>query len=144
MESHCGQGVPVYLDVPDKRGFVLVTPASEERINSTFGGLSKQQRDLVCEIHSQDAATHGINDGDIVELYNEQAVVQLPARVSDDVRLGTLYVPKGAWIEGSPTGCTANALLPGHQEAAIGGACYYDCAVDVRLAASSSSASLVV
>lgn len=144
MESHCGQGVPVYLEVPEKRGFVLVTPASEERINSTFGGLAKQQRDLVCEIHSHDAATHGINDGDIVELYNQRAVVQLPARVSDDVRPGTLYVPKGAWIESSPTGCTANALLPGHQEAAIGGACYYDCAVDVRLAPGSSSASLVV
>ncbi|MFT4769609.1 MAG: anaerobic selenocysteine-containing dehydrogenase [Glaciecola sp.] len=132
MKSHCGQGLPVYLEMPDKRSFVLVTPASEERINSTFGGLAHQQRDLACEIHSDDAQAQGINNGDVIELYNERATVRLPARVSDDVRPGTLYIPKGAWIDGSPTGFTANALLPGHQEAAIGGACYYDCAVDIR------------
>ncbi|WOJ98005.1 molybdopterin-dependent oxidoreductase [Congregibacter brevis] len=132
MEEHCGQGLPRYLDSPDKRDFVLVTPASELRTNSTFGGLKDQQRDIVCEIHSADAAEQGIEDGESIELHNERATVQLTARVTDDVRPGTLYVPKGAWIADSPTGYTVNALLPGHQESAIGGACYYDCGVDIR------------
>ncbi|WP_439106849.1 molybdopterin-containing oxidoreductase family protein [Congregibacter sp.] len=136
MEQQCGQGVPRYLESPDKRDFVLVTPASELRTNSTFGGLEEQKRDLVCELHRSDAKTHGIETGAMVELYNDRAKVHLPALVSDDVRPGTLYVPKGAWIVDSPTGCTVNALLPGHQESAIGGACYYDCGVDIRLASS--------
>ncbi|EAQ97261.1 molybdopterin-containing oxidoreductase family protein [Congregibacter litoralis] len=132
MEAHCGQGLPAYLDPPEKRDFVLVTPASELRTNSTFGGIEEQQRDILCEIHSADATAREIKDGEVIELFNERAAVQLTVRISDDVRQGTLYVPKGAWIADSPTGCTVNALLPGHQESAIGGACYYDCAVDIR------------
>ncbi|WOJ91911.1 molybdopterin-dependent oxidoreductase [Congregibacter variabilis] len=132
MHTHCGQGTPQYLELPQKRSFVLVTPASEQRVNSTFGGLKEQQADLVCEIHSADATAHGVEDGTLIELYNERATVKLPAQVTDDVRPGTLFVPKGAWIADSPTGVTVNALLPGHQESAIGGACYYDCGVDIR------------
>lgn len=133
METHCGQGLPQYLEPPGKRNFVLVTPASELRTNSTFGGLKDQQGDIVCEIHSSDATAKGISDGVMIEIYNESGAVHLPARVTDDVRPGTLFVPKGAWIADSPTGNTVNALLPGHQESAIGGACYYDCSVDIRL-----------
>lgn len=133
MQAHSGQGLPQYLKAPDKRDFVLVTPASELRTNSTFGGMKDQQRDIACEIHSSDAADKGVSDGAIIEMYNDRAAVHLRARISDDVRRGTLFVPKGAWIADSPTGNTVNALLPGHQESAIGGACYYDCGVDIRV-----------
>lgn len=134
MEDHCGQGVPRYLNLPSRRSFLLVTPASEERINSTFGGLPHQQSDLQCEIHPEDAAAQGVADGELISLYNDQGELQVPAKLSDAVRRGTLYLPKGAWLHSSPSGVSANALIPGHQEAAIGGACYYDCSVDVRSA----------
>ncbi len=132
MEAHCGQGLPGFVDGRDARAFQLVTPASEQRVNSTFGGLTSQQQDIRCEMHPDDAAAHGIADGEQVLLVNDLAEVQLPARISDDVRRGTLFVPKGAWIGDSPTGNTVNALLSGHKEPAIGGACYYDCRVDLR------------
>jgi anaerobic selenocysteine-containing dehydrogenase len=132
MEAHCGQGLPGFVDGRDARAFQLVTPASEQRVNSTFGGLTSQQQDVRCEMHPDDAAAHGIADGEQVLLVNDLAEVQLPARISDDVRRGTLFVPKGAWIGESPTGNTVNALLSGHKEPAIGGACYYDCRVDLR------------
>jgi anaerobic selenocysteine-containing dehydrogenase len=134
MEAHCGQGLPKYETGIDDRAFHLVTPASEQRVNSTFGGLKAQQRDVRCEIHSLDAAALGIADGDAVVLFNDLAEVQLRSLVTDDVRRGTLFVPKGAWIGDSPTGNTVNALLAGHKEPAIGGACYYDCRVDLRKA----------
>jgi anaerobic selenocysteine-containing dehydrogenase len=134
MEDSCGQGVPRFLPLTERRAFLLVSPASERRVNSTFGGLAAQQRDLACEMHPADAAAAGIDDGDAVVLYNDQGELQLPARISDAVRRGTLYVPKGAWIADSPTGNTVNALIPGHRETAIGGACYYDCSVDMRRA----------
>jgi anaerobic selenocysteine-containing dehydrogenase len=132
MEAHCGQGLPAFVEICDARAFQLVTPASEHRVNSTFGGLGAQQRDVRCEINPEDAAELGITDGAQVVLLNDLAEVQLAARVSDDVRRGTLFVPKGAWIADSPTGNTVNALLSGHKEPAIGGACYYDCRVDLR------------
>jgi anaerobic selenocysteine-containing dehydrogenase len=132
MEARCGQGVPRYLPLEGRRRFVLVTPASEQRVNSTFGGVAGQSDDLVCEIHPHDAASLAIEDGSNVVLYNAQGEVSLPAKISDDVRPGTLFVPKGAWLKDSPTGMTVNALIPGHQEGAIGGACYYDCSVDLR------------
>lgn len=132
MQAHCGQGVPTYRPLPDERAFILVTPASEQRVNSTFGGIASQQSDLHCEIHPEDAARHGVNDGGDVTLYNERGEVTLPVAVSDAVRPGTLFVPKGAWLASARGDGTVNALIPGHQEAAIGGACYYDCSVDVR------------
>jgi anaerobic selenocysteine-containing dehydrogenase len=135
MEAHCGEGLPAYKENPERdRAFQLVTPASEQRVNSTFGGLRSQQQDVRCEIHPQDAADLGIHQGDAVILVNDRAEVQLSALLTDDVRRGTLFVPKGAWIADSPTGNTVNALLSGHKEPAIGGACYYDCRVDLRRA----------
>lgn len=133
MENHCGQGVPKYLELPERRAFQLVSPASEQRINSTFGGLNAQQSDLVCEIHPRDAQEHGVQDGSRLALHNAQGEVHIAASISDAVRRGTLYVPKGAWIGNSRSGNTINALIPGYREAAIGGACYYDCSVDIRV-----------
>lgn len=127
------EGVPRYKALQKDREFVLVTPASEQRINSTFGALEKQQTDLRCEINSGDAYKREIQDDDWVTLSNAQGEVSLRAVVSNDVRSGTLYVPKGAWINDSPQGVTVNALIPGHQEDLIGGACYYDCTVDLQL-----------
>jgi anaerobic selenocysteine-containing dehydrogenase len=132
MQGHCGQGVPTFQPLPDQRAFILVTPASEQRVNSTFGGIASQQSDLRCEIHPADAKARGVEDGRNVTLYNERGAITLPAAISDAVRPGTLFVPKGAWLASVRGDGTANALIPGHQEAAIGGACYYDCSVDLR------------
>jgi anaerobic selenocysteine-containing dehydrogenase len=134
LQESCRAGLPAYKPLPAAREFILVTPASEARINSTFGGIDAQSGDVRCEIHPRDAARHGIGEGDPVVLVNDQAEVFLPATLSDAVRRGTLYVPKGAWLADRGDGTTVNALIPGHQEDLIGGACYYDCAVDLRRA----------
>ncbi len=132
MEAHCGQGVPKYQPLDKQGEFIVVSPASEKRVNSTFGGIKGQADDLLCEIHPEDAARCGVVDGAQVLLSNDAGKLALTAKITDAVRPGTLFVPKGAWITDSPTGNTINALIPGHQEAAIGGACYYDCTVDLR------------
>ncbi len=105
---------------------------SEQRINSTFGGLAGHDGDLLCEMAPADARELGLEDGDRVRLHNDQGEVELPVAVSDRVRPGTLYVPKGAWLRGSPTGQTVNALIPGHKSDLHDGACYYDCSVDIQ------------
>ncbi|MFK7830661.1 MAG: molybdopterin-dependent oxidoreductase [Congregibacter sp.] len=135
LEASCGEGLPHFKALKAPRDFILVTPASEQRINSTFGEQKAQQRDLLCEINPQDAERQKLIDGDIVQLFNAQGMVDLPLSINPDVRAGTLYVPKGAWIRGaSPgdAGNTVNALIPGHKADLAGGACYYDCTVSIR------------
>jgi len=134
LEKVCGQGVPKYAPLSSTREFILVSPASEKRINSTFGGLSQQSTDLVCEIHPKDALKHGVTDGDLVRLKNSFGEVVLAAKVTSNVRRKTIFVPKGAWLKDSATGMTINALIPSDREPLIGGACYYDCTVDIQLA----------
>ena len=134
LETDCGQGVPRFRPLSNPRRFILVSPASERRINSTYGGLAAHRDDLLCEMHPEDASALALAAGDSVCLFNERGEVQLPLAVTDAVRRGTVFVPKGAWIGDSPTGQTINALLPGHRADLAGGACYYDCTVDVRAA----------
>ena len=134
IEQNCGQGVPKYVPLNSRHEFILVSPASEKRINSTFGGIAQQGADIVCEIHPDDASKYGINNGDLVSLTNGFGEVRLPAKVTLNVRPKTLFVPKGAWLKDSATGRTINALIPNDREPLIGGACYYDCTVDIHLA----------
>lgn len=132
LEAECGRGLPRFRPLPDERAFTLVTPASEQRINSTFGAVSGQETDIRCEMNPDDARQYGVRTGDRVRLCNAQGAVELPVATTTAVRRGTLYVPKGAWIGDSATGHTVNALVPGHKSDLGDGACYYDCSVDLE------------
>lgn len=132
LEQDCGMGLPQYQALQRKLPFVLVTPASEKRINSTFGGLAGHDSDMEVAISPEDAGERGLEDGQQVRLINDQGAIELPVLVSDRIRCGTLYVPKGAWMRDSGTGLTANGLIPGHKADLAGGACYYDCTVDIE------------
>jgi anaerobic selenocysteine-containing dehydrogenase len=130
LEEACGQGLPRFLPIPGEGRLVLVSPSSEHRTNSTFGGIEGQDTDLVAELNPVDA--DGLVDGQPVRLFNRQGEVVLPVKLSDRPRPGTVYVPKGAWLRGSETGQTINALIPGHKADLAGGACYNDTRVDLE------------
>ena len=125
-------GLPQYQPLQREHRFVLVTPASEKRINSTFGGLPGHEDDLQVQMNPADAGELELREGQQVRLFNEQGAVELPLLISDRIRPGTLYLPKGGWMRNSPTGMSANGLIPGHQADLAGGACYYDCTVDLQ------------
>ncbi len=48
-------------------------------------------------INSEDAASRGIEDGDLVELYNERGTVIAGAVVSDEIMPGVVSIYEGAW-----------------------------------------------
>jgi len=50
-------------------------------------------------IHPHDAAARGIQDGDIVRLFNDRGACLAGAIVTDDVRKGVLQLPTGAWYD---------------------------------------------
>ncbi|MEP4146454.1 MAG: molybdopterin-dependent oxidoreductase [Halioglobus sp.] len=133
LEKECGMGLPRYQPLQRARQFVLVTPASEKRINSTFGGVAGHDSDLAAQISPEDAQERSLKSGQPVRLFNDEGAIELPLLVSERIRPGTLYLPKGAWMRDSATGLTANGLIPGHKADLAGGACYYDCTVDLEV-----------
>ena len=48
-------------------------------------------------IHPQDAARRGIQDGDVVRLFNERGSCLAGALVADTVRPGVIFLWTGAW-----------------------------------------------
>jgi len=130
-ESRAGLGVPAYQPNEQRYEFTLVSPSSDKRINSTLGGSSANHELYQVEINEADAQRKGVVDGQKVVLRNDQAEVILHLNVSDKVRPGLLYVPKGAWLRNSESGLSINALIPGHKADMADGACYNDTQVDL-------------
>jgi anaerobic selenocysteine-containing dehydrogenase len=118
----------------DSRTYPLafLSPASSKSINSTLGEWSFRTLELT--IHPQDAAARTVQDGDRVRVFNSIGEVLCVARVSDRVREGVVFMPKGAWMNVSENGRTATALCPSHVSEVGGGACYNDARVEVELA----------
>lgn len=131
LEADCGEGLPRYRPLNSTRRFVLVSPASEKRTNSTFGGVTGHDTDLFVEIHPEDAEELSLTDNQSVRLCNDLGEVELPAMRSDKVRRGTIYVSKGAWLRSFSSDQGINALIPAHRADIAGGACYNDTTVDV-------------
>lgn len=133
LETRFGYGVPRYEPVPQDRPFVLISPSSDKRTNATFGGCSLSDGLEIVEVNPKDAAAVGVTDGQEVRVANDGGEAALIARVTDAVRPGVLYTPKGTWMRHSPTGRTVNALIPSDIRTDVAdGACYNETFVELR------------
>ncbi|MEM8499157.1 MAG: molybdopterin-dependent oxidoreductase [Pseudomonadota bacterium] len=126
-----GLVLPTYQDLRHRREFTLVSPSSDKRTNSTFGGTVANKTPYCVEMHPHDVSRKHLADKQKVKLVNEQAEVVLQLTVSDAVKPGLLYVPKGAWRADSESYLSINALIPGSKADMGEGACYNDTQVDV-------------
>ena len=135
LEQRYGYGVPRYDAVDGDLPLMLISPSSSKRTNATFGSDQASRSTEIVELHPDDAAARRITDGQPVRLWNERGEVSLIARVTDAVRPGVVYSPKGTWLETSATGQTVNALISADLKTDImDGACYNDTFVDIALA----------
>ena len=134
LERRFGYGAPRYDVVERTRPYVLISPSSDKRTNATFGNCAESRGLEVLELHPDDAAANGVKSGDVVTVSNDLGAVALEALVSDAVRPGVFYSPKGPWFRSSPTGMTVNALIPSDIRADIErGACYNETFVDIAV-----------
>jgi anaerobic selenocysteine-containing dehydrogenase len=133
LEREAPGGLYGYWPDPATRQhpLALISPATGERISSTFGQLHR--RLVPVSLHPSDAETRGIREGDRVVVANEWGEVVCPARVTADVRPGVAVLPKGLWSHNSENGATANALAPDTLTDLGEGACFNDARVEVRL-----------
>jgi anaerobic selenocysteine-containing dehydrogenase len=122
---------------PYQTGFplILISPASDRRTTSTFGGVDPEQGPPPLEMHPDDARARGLADGVTVRVWNELGEVRLPLRITDAVRPGVVLSLKGAWMRTSDNGQTVSALCPAHHADISEGACYNDTRVEVAAAA---------
>ncbi len=125
-----GCSLPAYRPLAGDYPLALISPASEQRITSTFGGVAACDATPPLVMHPTDALARGLAHGQRVRVWNDLGEVHLPLAVSDEVREGVVSSDKGAWLRTSDNGQTISALAPATR-ADLGGACYNDARVEV-------------
>jgi anaerobic selenocysteine-containing dehydrogenase len=131
LGARYGAALPGYKPLVSPYPLTLITPASDKRITSTFGGLAVNGGTPVIEMNPADAAARGLTDGISVKVFNDLGEVYLRLRITDAVRPGVASSEKGAWLRTSPNGQTVSALAPTHKADLADGACYNDARVEV-------------
>jgi anaerobic selenocysteine-containing dehydrogenase len=122
--------LPTFRPVESSYPLTLISPASDKRTTSTFGGLRYSDEAWI-DMHPQDAAIRRLTDGMMVRLWNDLGEVHLRIRVTEDVRPGVVSSLKGAWFRTSDNGQTVSALVPSHYADLCEGACFNDARVEV-------------
>ena len=128
-----GQALPGYRPFVSAYPLTLLSPASDRRITSTFGGSPSSDTAPPLEMHPDDARARGLADGAAVKVWNDLGEVHLRLRIADAVRRGTVSSSKGAWLRTSDNGQTISALAPAHHADLARGACFNDARVEVVL-----------
>ena len=131
LGSKYGSPLPTFRPVVSGFPLALITPASDKRTTSTFGGLSANDETPVLEMHPVDAQARGLSHGVWVRVWNELGEVHLPLGITDAIRPGVVCSEKGAWFKTSRNGQTVSALAPSHKADLSEGACYNDARVEV-------------
>jgi anaerobic selenocysteine-containing dehydrogenase len=134
LEKKYGARLPVYVPYETPYPLTLISPASDKRITSTFGGLAASAETPVLEVHPDDARPRGLRDGMRARVWNDLGEVHLPVRVTDVIPPGVVTTLKGAWLRTSDNGQTVSALCPAHHADISGGACFNDTRVEVARA----------
>ncbi len=131
LQAEAPSGLYAYITDPGTGQFplALISPASERTISSTLGELERPAVRL--ELHPDDAAPRGIEDGDDVRVYNDLGALECPVKITGLVRPGTVAFPKGVWRRHTANRLTSNALVPDTLTDLGAGACFNDARVQV-------------
>jgi anaerobic selenocysteine-containing dehydrogenase len=134
LEKKYGARLPSFRPVQSSFPLILISPASDRRTTSTFGGTRANEGIPPLEMHPDDAGARGLRDGDRVRIWNELGEVRLPLRITEEVPRGVVSSLKGAWFRTTDNGQTVSALAPAHHADICEGACYNDARVEVAAA----------
>jgi anaerobic selenocysteine-containing dehydrogenase len=131
LERKYGARLPSWRPVVSRYPLALISPASDRRITSTFGGLHVADGPPPLEMHPDDAHARGLQDGTRVRIWNDLGEIHLPLRISEALPRGVVCTLKGAWLATSDNGQTVSALCPAHHADISEGACFNDARVEV-------------
>ena len=107
----------------------LISPASDRTISSTLGELPRPDVKLL--MSPDDARARGLEEGDLVRMFNELGEVQCTLTVAPTIRPGTVSLPKGIWRRSTRNNTTGTTLVPDTLTDIGDGACFNDARVQV-------------
>jgi anaerobic selenocysteine-containing dehydrogenase len=138
-----GYGVPDY--VPPYEGvrspqaarypLAMISPPARNFLNSSFvnvTSLRAAEGEPLLEMHPQDAATRGIVDGAMVEVFNERGRYHCRARIGERARPGVVNGLGVWWRKFGVRGTNVNELTSQRLTDIGRGPTFYDCRVEVR------------
>jgi len=115
----------------------LITTHFKRRTLSQFDSIPwlRELEEQAVMISKEDAHSRGINDGDMVRVFNDRGQMVIPASVTERIMPGVVDVPHGAWYEpderGVDRGGCANVLV-GNGISPSGGFAYNTGLVEVE------------
>jgi anaerobic selenocysteine-containing dehydrogenase len=131
LDASAPMGLYQYQPDPETAQYplALISPSSERTISSTLGELPRPDVRLL--MHPDDARVRGLEENDIVRVFNDLGEVHCPLTVAPSIRPGTISLPKGIWRRSTRNNTTGTALVPDTLTDLGGGACFNDARVQV-------------
>lgn len=132
--------VPNYLPPLEAQGrsqypLAMISPPARNFLNTTFvnvQSLRAIEGEPLALLSPHDAAERSLQEGQLVEVFNDRGVLQLKAKITDRVPAGLVVVPSIWWKKLAADGRNANELC-GQALTDLGRApTFYDTAVEVR------------
>lgn len=135
MAKHGYPALPTYTPIgkDENLPFLFIPTANHNFLNSTFSNNEKHQKlEKSAKIHlNQVDADHlGIEDGDLVRIWNERGECEIIAAVGENVLPGVV-VSQGLWADMPGKKQTVNALSPDRLADMGGGATFFSGRVNV-------------
>ena len=136
-------GLPDYLPNYESPGsstdypLAMISPPARNFLNSSFVNV-KSLRDIevepLLEMHAQDAAARGINDGATVRVFNQRGIHHCKVKISQRARPGVVHGMGLWWRKYGLDGTNVNQLTSQKLTDLGQAPTFYDCLVEVALA----------
>lgn len=113
----------------------IISPPAHSFMNSTFANLPTflhAEKEPSLQIHPDDAGVRGIQEGDLVRVYNDRGSFQLKARVTDKARSGVVVALSVWWKKLTQDGGNANDVTSQGLTDLGAAATFYDVLVEVE------------
>jgi anaerobic dimethyl sulfoxide reductase subunit A len=118
--------IPKYISPPEnyddplasKYPLQLISPHPRRGTHSSLDMVPwlKEVEPQAVWLNTSDAGDRGINDGALVDIYNDRGRIRIPARVTERIMPGVVCIYEGSWYdpdeEGVDRGGCANVLTP--------------------------------
>ena len=142
-----GEQLPCYkepiestrIPLSQKYPLTFLTTHTRFRTHSTLANvqlLRELEPEPLLQINPVDAESKGIEDGDIIRVFNDRGNMKLKAKVHEAIQPGTVNVNQGWWlddfIEGSHQELTHSVVNPAQDILFEPNSAYYDVLVEVE------------
>ncbi|MFC1945002.1 molybdopterin dinucleotide binding domain-containing protein, partial [Chloroflexota bacterium] len=144
-----GESLPVFKEPPEgarqalaeKYPLCLLTTHTKYRMHSMFANVDwirELDPEPVMDINTVDAEKRGVQDGDMIVVFNDRGMVKVKAMVHAGIMPGVVNITQGWWhkhfTEGSHNALTRDEINPAQQAVYEANAPHYDVLVEVKKA----------